>query len=375
MPFRVTHTRAWRGQGSSGANANADKLTCVLNDGSEQCSFKKYSRNRRTCSNRQGKFRLSVYVYASPLMGNTHNYWKNNQDLFGPIPVGAKPQDQMTLCWQHARNLTGLQLAKDTRLGGIAGLKTTRLIPAGSVIAAYSPLETLTESMAERLYGSDNAGPFTNSTTDGSKILDGLCYRDLGDYANDARSRPSPSDLPDPNAAIEDFDTGLWMTTEKDRRGNRTRLHRPLIQHFGLSEDALRTTKRTKDSVEQEFLSKLSEAQRKDYRECMRSLAGAAGKHLKVIVATRDIRPGEFITVDYGELYWQNHWRNSQTANNPYKTTPVTTMGIYPNFQTNHRRMIIGGNGAKRKSVNVMGYSAQSSQQRKQKNRTTAKTK
>lgn len=166
-------------------------------------------------------------------------------------------------CWQHSRKAFGVKTVRRAGMGD--GLVALEAFAAGELIAPYGgrviPRREL-ERRYDRNSRDNRAGPYALSLQ--GRIYDAACRRGLGALANDPSTSTPRGRVPHPEDANADF------VTYTRARGD------------------VFTTKLNARGVPEAARARIARGQRSVW-----------------LVASKDIRAGERILVDYGDDYWE----------------------------------------------------------------------
>lgn len=244
--------------------ANTDEgedQDCVLNDGSSQCNWQVHPGRRCRTVNALFNLDMSVYNGTRPDTSRTRAVVQNLIANGKILQINAR--GVQAFCWRHSRNITGLRITgQDLR-----GLTTTVPIPRYGVIASFAKVPTTSDDLDAK-YGLDNTVPYGldryQSGHSAMPFQDSLCHRDFGEYANDARLNVGPTRAAtNPNCTHPNAPRHLpcWELTP----GEALRVNCLIVAH----------------------------------------VAGAGGRLVYVLRATKPIPAYADILTDYGESYWE----------------------------------------------------------------------
>lgn len=212
MPKRVT----WKSV--HGNNPNQ----CILNSDSHQCEWIKTTDNQR-CQNRSALFGLDMTAYNHiwfPYSRGQINRYNQN------IPENRK-QGRQYFCWIHAQKITGLRIVTQNGLRGLVFLpeNPTSTIPNNMGLAAFSMEDRITEVEGSQRYGDDDTGAYLYAMEGETRLVDGMCHRDFGDYSNDIRLDVSRDRKPVCGTSVGIRGDTCWNSTavERGRGGNARR--------------------------------------------------------------------------------------------------------------------------------------------------------
>lgn len=167
--------------------------TCILNEGTHRCQWIILNKNgtKRQCGLKNALFEMDISMYKSKLFPFSRN--KISKEFAENTNINISDRRYKVFCWMHAQKITGLRVVHHTHIG--KDLISEREIPAKQNIAVFRGKRISTKRQNE-LYGFYDTGPYLWSKKINNKTIiyyDSLCYRDLGDYCNDARINISSS--------------------------------------------------------------------------------------------------------------------------------------------------------------------------------------
>ncbi len=208
MPKRVT----WNSVHGNNPNPNQ----CILNTDSHLCVWTKT--NGQQCQNRTALLGMDMTAYNHAWFPYSRGQIaKYNQN----IPENRK-RGRQYFCWIHAQKISGLRIVTQNGLRGIVFLPecATSTIPGNAGIATFSMRDKITNQEASQRYGDDDTGPYLNHREGDNQIVDGMCHRDFGDYANDIRLNISRNRKRECSTAAGIRGSTCWNLVDGER-GNR----------------------------------------------------------------------------------------------------------------------------------------------------------